>query len=117
MSLDHDKTADEELRDYLTRDLALTKLRLNESRRVSGKLLSVIILLSILVLICVAGFTAAIFFITQEHTKQIQTIFASGFEVAQTVEREHIIQDAGNGSPAIINNRINNSEIQTKIDK
>lgn len=110
---DQNKSPDEQLRDYLTQDLALAKLHLNESRRNSGKLVYLAIILSFLILACVGGFSATVFFITKEHTKQLEAIFNANWETDISGEREKIYQDSGSGAPAIINNRVSGSTITT----
>lgn len=96
---------EEQLRDYLTRDLAASKLQLNESKRNTSKLLMLAIILVILIVVCIAGFAATVFFITKEQTKQIQAIFSSDWEIRTQEQAAHIYQDAGSGGTAIINNR------------
>lgn len=100
------QTPDEQIRDYLARDLAAAKLQLNESKRNTGKLLMLVIILIFLIAVCVAGFAATVFFITKEQTKQIQAIFSSDWEIRTQEQATHIYQDAGSGGgTAVINNR------------
>lgn len=110
---EQNKTSDEQLRDYLTQDLALVKLQLNESKRSVSKLLCLAFMLVFLVFACVGGFAATVFLITQEHTKQLQSIFDACWESESGGTKEEIYQDSGPSAPAIINNRISSSTITT----
>lgn len=98
---------EEQLRDYLTRDLAAAKLQLNENKRNTSKLLVFAIILIFLIIVCIAGFAVTVFFITKEQTKQIQAIFSSDWEIRMHEQATHIFQDteSSNGTAIINNNR------------
>lgn len=99
------KHAEEQLCDYLSRDLAISKLQLNESKRNGTRLIILAIVLVLLILVCIAGFAATVFFITKEQTKQIQAIFSSDWEVRMQEQSTRIYQESDASSTAVINNR------------
>lgn len=76
---------EDQLREYLAQDLALTKLRLNESQRSMGKLFYLVMLLVFLFIICIAGFACSVIFVSKEHTKQIEALLGSGMEITTTI--------------------------------
>ena len=59
---------EDQLREYLAQDLALTKLRLNESQRSMGKLFYLVMLLVFLFIICIAGFACSVI-LCQKNTR------------------------------------------------
>lgn len=107
---------EDQLREYLAQDLALTKLRLNESQRSMGKLFYLVMLLVFLFIICIAGFACSVIFVSKEHTKQIEVLLGSGMEITTTIREdgEHAYQDGVTGS-TILNNSstISGSSITT----
>lgn len=102
---ENEKQAEEQLCDYLSRDLAISKLQLNESKRNGTRLIMLAIVLILLIVVCIAGFAATVFFITKEQTKQIQAIFSSDWEVRMQEQSTRIYQESDASSTAIINNR------------
>lgn len=107
---------EDQLREYLAQDLALTKLRLNESQRSMGKLFYLVMLLVFLFIICIAGFACSVIFVSKEHTKQIEALLGSGMEITTTIREDggHVYQDGAAGN-AILNSRstISGSSITT----
>lgn len=100
--------ADAQLREYLMQDIALHKMRLSDAEKKNGKWLFLIVALVFMVMVCVGGFSATMYFVAKEHTKQIEAIFAAKIEVVDKVENEHVYQEDITGA-AIINNKSTNT--------
>lgn len=82
---------DTTLREYLIQDLAATKIQLNESRRLNGRLWITVIVVLVLIIAAIAGFTTTIYFVVREQSEQIHAIFSSNW--ASSEKETAVMQD------------------------
>lgn len=98
-------SSDEKLLTYLQNDLTQTKIQCELLKRQSSRW-SIIAVCSLAVaVLCTVCYSGAVVLISQEHTKQIRTIFDAEWEVSTTSEKvrqETVVHDLSNTTNSTI---------------